>query len=367
MLTERNLQELLHFSADAPVLSVYVNTDPTRGAADGYRLKLRSLLKEGGAPEADAQAVERYFDHEYDWSGKSVAVFSCAPAGFFRAYPLAMPVRSRVRVDQRAHVKPLADLLDSYGGYGVVVVDQQGARLFYFHLGELREEEGVVGEDVRRTKSGGGSQAAGRRGGIAGQTKRTEEVAERNMREAAEFASRFFAENEVRRVLIGGTEDNVALFRSLLPKAWQSLMAGTFPMSMSASHPEVLKRAVEAAQQFDRQRETRLLEGLATAAAKERGGVVGLEDTLATAHEGRVQTLVVQEGYRSPGFRCEGCGYLTTRELSACPYCDGAFERIPDAVELVVRRVMRDGGEVEVVHDNEKLKELGDIGALLRY
>ena len=45
------------------------------------------------------------------------------------------------------------------------MVDKQGARLFYFHLGELREQEGVLGESVKRTKRGGGSQAAGRRGG----------------------------------------------------------------------------------------------------------------------------------------------------------------------------------------------------------
>jgi hypothetical protein len=65
-------------------------------------------------------------------------------------------------------------------------------------------------------------------GGLPGQTNYAEEVAERNMREAAEFAAHFFADKNVRRVLIGGTEDNLASFRSLLPKAWQSLIVGHF-------------------------------------------------------------------------------------------------------------------------------------------
>ena len=115
--------------------------------------------------EEDARLVERYFEHEYDWSGRSVAVFSSGGGAFFRAYSFAVPLRSRMRTNARPFVKPLVDIFDSYGSYGVALVDQQETRLFFFHLGELREEEELVGEGIRRTKSGGGSQAAGRRGG----------------------------------------------------------------------------------------------------------------------------------------------------------------------------------------------------------
>ena len=137
MLTEKDLQELLDFQAEHPVLSVYLNTDPSGGNSDGYKRALRSMLKDID-PKEDAYAIDRYMDHEYDWSGHSIAIFSCAPENFLRAYPLAIPIRSRVRISNQPHVKPLADLLDSYGGYGVVLVDKQGARLFSFHLGELR-------------------------------------------------------------------------------------------------------------------------------------------------------------------------------------------------------------------------------------
>src|SRR3990172_6336819 len=175
MFTERDLGELLEYKANHPVLSVYLNTDPAGGSADGYKLRLRSMLKEIDLP-ADEQIVERYFDHQHDWSGRSVAVFSCEPENFFRVYPFAVPLRDRLRVSERPHVKPLADLMDSYGGYGIALVDKQGARLFYYHLGEIREQEGMVGETVRRTKRGGSSQTPGRRGGVAGTTNYVEEV-----------------------------------------------------------------------------------------------------------------------------------------------------------------------------------------------
>jgi peptide chain release factor subunit 1 len=366
MLSDRDVQELLHYHPSHPVLSIYLNTDPAEGNADAYKLRLRTMLKDIELTE-DVEAVQRYFEHEHDWSGRSVAVFSCAPQGFFKAFPLAVATRSRVRIDDRPYVKPLADLIDSYGGYGVVLVDKVGARLFYFHLGDLREQEGVMGEAIRHTKRGGGSQATGRRGGTAGQTDYTDEMADRNIKEVIEAATRFFSENNVRRIVIGGTDDNVALFRSHLPKAWQSLVIGTFAINMNASHVEVLERAMQIGKEAEYRREALLVDTIITNTAKGRGGSIGLEDTLGAIREGRVQSLVIQDGYRAPGYRCKSCGHISSLPMGVCPFCEGETEKIPDAVEVAVRQVMRSGGEVEVLHSDPSHKGFDKIGALLRY
>ena len=171
----------------------------------------------------------------------------------------------------------------------------------------------------------------------------------------------------MRRVLIGGTEDNVALYRSQLPKSWQSLIVGTFPMSMSASQSEVMERAIEIGKQAERRQQAKLVEAVVTGAAKGRGGALGLDNTLGAVHEGRVQTLLIRARLQAPGYRCQGCGYLTAQEVDTCPFCGSDFGKIPDAVELAVRRVMQDGGEVEVLHDIEEGTKFVDIGALLRY
>jgi len=366
MITDNDLHELLEYQAPSPVLSLYLNTEPVEGGVESHRKRLRSMLKEIDMPE-DVLVVERYFEYEFDWSGNSVVVFSCQADDFFRGYSLALPVRSRVRLGNRPYVKPLADLLDAYGGYGVALVDKQAARLFYFHLGELREEEGVHGEAVRHTKRGGGSQAQGRRGGTAGQTNYAEEVADRNIKDAAEAAAQFFTEKSVRRVIIGGTEDTVKPFQNQLPKAWQSLVIGTFPISMTASKDEVLERAVQIVKDADARRDVKLVDAVITGAAKGRGAVVQLEDTLRAVHDGRVQTLLIKEAFRAKGYLCTGCGYVTSEEIAKCPYCDGQFDQISDVVELAVRQVMASGGEVEVLHDDLGLGNYEHIGAILRY
>ncbi len=365
MLNDSALRELLEFTSSHPVLSIYLNTDVVEGNADHFRLNLRTLLNEVDLPQ-DETAVIEYFDFGREWKGRSVAIFSCAADGFFRAYPLAVSIRSRVRVGKQPYVKPLADLLDSYGGYGVVLVDKQGARLFLFHMGELIEQEGILGEEIRHTKRGGASSFPGRRGGSAGQTRYTEETADRNFKESVEFASRFFEENHIRRILIGGTDENVAHFRSHLPKFWQSLVVGSFPMSITSNPVDVLNRAMELGHQAEQRRETRLVDTMITAAAKNDGGVVRLDETLSAVHEGRVQTLIVQEGYRSPGYQCEGCSYLTTQKLEDCPFCGKKFAKINDAVEMAVRQVMQTGGDVEIVRGNARMEEIG-IGGIMRY
>jgi peptide subunit release factor 1 (eRF1) len=366
MLTESDLRELLKYQPGQTVMSLYLNTDPSEGSADGYKLRLRTMLKDIDLPE-DVDAVERYFATQYDWAGRSVAVFSCAPDGFLRTYALAVPLRSRVRINEQPHVKPLADLLDAFGGYGVALVDKQGARLFYFHLGELREQGGVLGEDIHHTKRGGASTVPGRRGGVAGTSRHEEEVTERNMKESVDFAVNFFSENHVRRVLLGGTDENVSQFRSHLPKTWQSLVVGSFHMSMTASHAEVLEKAMKVGHEAEQHREAQLVDNLVTSAAKGHGGVVRLPDTLTAVHDGRVLTLLIREGLREPGYRCTGCGFVTAQEHKKCPYCEGAFEKIPDAVEMAVHQVMQQGGEVEVLHNEALTSQFGHIGALLRY
>jgi peptide chain release factor subunit 1 len=366
MLTEIDLQELVGFQPNQPVLSIYLNTDPSEGSDEVYRLRLRTMLKDI-AMSKDVSAVEEYFQHQYDWSGRSVAVFSCASKHFFRAYSLAIPLSDRIRINNIPHVKPLKNLLDAYGGYGVALVDKQGIRLFYFHLGELVEQEGLLGENIKRTKRGGASSYQGRRGGIAGQTNHVEELTDRNMKESADFTSRFFQEHNVRRVLIGGTEDNIAQFRSFLPKSWQSLVVGTFPSSMTASKKEVLERALQIGQEAENNRENRLLDNLITSASKKRGGVLHLDDTLNALQESKIQTLVLKEGYREPGYQCRGCGYLTSIEMPACPYCGEVFNHISDVVELALHKVLLQGGEVEFLHSNHAEKKFKGIGAILRY
>lgn len=367
MFTKEDLQLLLDYRPHAPVLSVYLNTNPAERTTDDSMLQLRSLLKGIDLIE-DAEAVKGYFDYQYDWMGhRSAVVFSCVQDDFFKSIPLAVDVRNQVHVENQPYIKPLASLYDAYSGYGVILVDQQKARFFSFHMGDLGGEEVFSGQDVQRLKHGGGSQTTGRRSGDIGDAEYSDKVSDRNMREAAKRANRFLKKHDVRRVLIGGTEKNISTFREYLPKSWQSLIVGTFPMDMNASYHEVQKRALKIGKEAEEKREEKLVETVITEAAKGRNGLLSFDEILSAVREGRVQTLVVEDDFIEPGYQCAGCGYITTQEITSCPFCSEAFHKIDDAVEMAVREVLQAGGSIEVLESNEELAKHGGIGALLRY
>jgi hypothetical protein len=66
------------------------------------------------------------------------------------------------------------------------------------------------------------------RGGDSGGRHDAEWV-QHNLRAAADTAVTFFARKSVRRLFLGGTAETVSQFREMLPKQWQSRVAGTFP------------------------------------------------------------------------------------------------------------------------------------------
>lgn len=368
MFSQQDLQELLSFDGGkANVLSLYLNADIGQEPRDAVRLRVRSMLKEAGAEhEKDAEAIERYLEYTHDWSKPGLAIFSCVAQDFLRIYPTAVAFRNRVRSRPKFYLKPLAHLLDYYAHYGVIIIDRVGARFFEYHLGELQVMGGTMGEDIRKVKKGRGSSAVGMRGGAEGGREEAEAI-QRNMRDAAVMATDFFKHKPIRRLFIGGTAENTAHFRDLLPKQLQTCLADTFPMDMDASESEVREITLKLLTEANNKREAQLVENLVTAAAKNGNAVTGLDDTLHAAYEARIQTLIISDGYQVPGYEYEASGYLSAELLINTPEAAGEPREVSDVVEAAVERTLNHGGHIEVISDNERLESAGRIGAILRY
>jgi peptide chain release factor subunit 1 len=362
MITQAELQQLIDFEPTGhPVLSLYLNVDPSRRSKDKYMLWLRNYLKEvsGQAEPADIERVERYFGFEYDWQGKSVACFSCAEADLWQVFTLLVPMEDGVFVGDLPHIKPLTNLMDRYEPYGVAMVDREGARLFQIHMGQIVDTAGTLGEETKRHKQGGWA---------AQRLQRHEDVqASHNLRSAASVATDFFQQGQTRRIVLAGTEETVSQFYSLLPRAWQDKVVGTIPLDMNASETEVLTKSWTVIDKAHADEHAALVERIITSAAKGEGATLGLSATLAALQEERAHTLVIAAGFSAPGYRCTRCGYVAAVQEGTCPYCGGDMTHVDDAVEYAVKRILELGGQIESVQDEPALAESGSIGALLRY
>jgi peptide chain release factor subunit 1 len=372
MIRQEDVQELLALDAgDANVTSLYLDVDTGQQSSEIIKKQARSLMKEGGVGDKDASTIELYLDLTYDWTKPGLAIFVLGAQDYFRSFPSAVAFRNRVRVGRRPYVKPLNHLLDHYAHYGVVVVDRVGAKFFEYHLGELQDASGTMGDDVRKQKQGGGSSrgggsttsATGQRGGQGG--RHEEEVVNRNMRDSAAAVGRFFANKPIRRLFIGGTAENVALFRDYLSKQLQSCIAGTFPADMTAGEHEIRQRSLALLGEANAERERKMVETMITTAAKGGSAVVGLEATLKALNDGRVQTLVISDGYRTGGYSDDSAQFLSAHAGDS-PY-GTALAATDDVVEAAVSRAMELGGSVEIINGDDELEKVGRIGALLRY
>ena len=362
MVTQEVLQELVRLAdQESPVVSLYLNVDPSQHSKDEYRLTWRNLIKQvsNSIPEEDVARIERYLNFEYEWQGKSLAVFSSATAGFWRAYSLPIPIKDQIHVLPRPYIEPLNRLADLSGRYAVALVDREGARLYLFSAGQLEQAVGTFGPLPERHRQGGWAASRIQR--------HADEVAQRNLRDGVGLLVEFCEANKCTRLLLAGTDDNTHLFKGLLPKIWQERVIGTFPLESTATEAEVLERSLEVVQQADPEREQRLVGELITAANKGGLGAIGLADTMSAVQNGRAKILIVANGYRAEGFQCSQCGHTMVEDVAACPYCGGEVEHVADAVNGLIHKALDDGIHVETVHDNKDLAEAGRIGAILRY
>lgn len=361
MLTEQTLRELAALeSPDVPILSLYLDVDPRRLTKDHYRLNLRHLLervKEEIARE-DLEAAQRFVEREYDGSGRGLALFSAQARGIWRASVLAVPTPNLAFAGRKPYVFPLARLWDAYGRFLVALVDKTHVRLLFYQMGVLQESLELHGEPIKRHKQGGW--------GAEKLQRHEDEVAYRNLKEAAELTAAFCARHQPRYLLLGGADPTVVEFREQLPRPWRERIAGTVPGDRMSEEGEIREAALRVLQQVEREREFALVDATITAAAKGANGVMNLDDTLGAAAEGRVHVLLVADGFHAPAYRCTGCGFLTAIRRETCPFCGAAFETLPDAVDWLIATVLENGGQVEIVEGHPRLQKVG-VAALLRY
>ena len=291
MLTEQDVQRAVEFeSYDAPVLSVYLNVDPRRRTGESHKVTLRNLLAgvEGADPE-DVKRVQNYVEMGYNRQGLSVILFSCAKKDFWWAFSFAVPVEDFAFVSFRPYVRQLARMLDIYERCGVVHVDQEGARLYLFNMGMLENADGYMGEEVKLHRGGGWANPRIQRH-ETGQ-------ARQNLQEAAELAEEFYRNSGTRRLILAGTDKNVAHFKDLLSNRLRSMIIGQIAADANATPNDLRDRALELAAKEEAREANAIADRVIATAWQGGNAVLGLEETLTAVQQGRAAHVVTLNDY----------------------------------------------------------------------
>ena len=370
-ISEGSIKELAGFrSGDASVVSCYLDVDGRRHLrAQDYQAELARLLRSARSRlngsrtvEDDLARIEAFVADGIDRSGvRGLAMFSCSPAGLWAVYPLPLPVRSRLVVNDVPAVSQLEAMLQDYGRIGVLLVDKQRTRLFVFELGKLVDRTELVEELPRHYDSRGHGDA-----GYEREQHHTDELIAQHLRHAAAATFELYQQQGFEHLVVGAPAQLLHDLEEDLHPYLRERLRGHLHLEPTAALDEVRAATLEVEAQIDREREDALVAELRDQVGAGGKAVAGLDEVLVALRERRAERLLVSSGFSEAGWRCGSCGALATVGRS-CPVCDSEMDHIEDVVEDAVEDALVQSVRVDICVGNADLDVAGRIGALLRY
>ena len=307
------------------------------------------------------ERVQAWLDTGFDESNRGVVLYAEVGGDWFETMQFPVPVQNRMVVAERPVVAPLAQVLESYHHYGVILLDREHVRILSVYLGTLLDEVEVRKEPLPTpgdVQAGGYSQSRFQR--------RKAEEMRHFFKEFAAEVEDFCQRYRPQDLVLLGTDENVAKFREFLPDSLLQKVVYQGPMPVDENTSEVLAR-LEPHLRADLAREQReVVEQVRDRVVHDYMATAGFQGTLTALQEGRVDTLVLARDGRREGVRCGQCGFIFARELEKCPY-DGSDALLDvDVVEEMVRMAEGQGVSIAFAEPGE-VADLKGAGALLRY
>jgi rubrerythrin len=397
-LTDENIIRLKHLVPEQRVLSIYLDIRPETMADKPVMLRYKQGMEEIRNSAADGWSHEErvLFDALTEDIGKKIEKILQNPSGkgmaLFASPSRVQPKKGRVEYQQCLQfslpeapadliqwgdapaLTPLLILRDEYPETGVVLFDRKRVRFFLHYMGEAAEYSiNLINPD--RVAQGKAHLWHGY--GEHNHHNWQEEHYRRYLRQAALAVAKIGDKAGWKWLILASPDKKESgHLKDHLPLIWQESVIGTATLPMTASLAEVRDAASPLVAEAERQEETQMLAAWEGEMKKPDGrAVAGIADTVLAAVQYRLLTLIAEEGFVQPGWRCNACGGLIAdladEPPQQCPYCEAdTFTEYPDIVGDLAVEVISSGGAVEIIHhpDNrKKAHDLGMVGGLLRY
>ena len=370
------LRDLAGFRADKGcAISIFLNLDPALAAtAPETATKINSLLDEAEKHEwakrerlsheereglkADFERIRRFFETDFNRDGaRGFAVFLAGLHGIWRTLPLPDPVQDDVAIGPSFRLAPLAPLVGRGDGAIVAVVGRERGEVFRLRAGRLEEVVDRTEEEPGRHDQGGWSQARYQR--------HIENLVFRHLRGVAEELDALERRTGA-DVVVVSSEETRAEFARILSKEVEKAIVGWTQAEAHAGPPELLGAVNPVLEEARARREQQKLERWREEAGRGGRAASGWGPTLESASDGRVETLLFQEGARRPAWECPQCGRASA-EPGECPLDGTPFEPRDDGLDLALHRTLTHGGSAWAVRHHHDLEPVEGIGALLRF
>lgn len=376
MITRDELRELAAFYADenngAACLSFYFqpvvpqdrsHRNQTIVAKDVIKEALKEVAGKGknGPVHADLNRILEVVGGLAGHS-RARAVFACSARNFWKEFDLPPRLGStRIFIQPRFHLKPIAALLGAQPSLCVAALDRRRARLFDLRLDELRETADIA-HSLSRTGDGFNGYDAGHA------ERRVAEEASQHFKSVSEWLLASLEKGGWERLIICCQDSNWPEFEPHLHPYVRQRLIGRFSEDVaSATNEEIRDRANSILNEWIENRgRSKSEEAIELAKANGRG-VTGLRRVLRALETGEVQSLFIGDNYSAHAVECPHCGHLDAHVVSSCVACGHATRELNDVGEAIIPIAIRRDIELFYLKDHEELDRAGNIAALLRF
>lgn len=375
VITKELIENIVEFDGGGlPVVSIYATGDrdelPVRVRSLLHQIRPmtedRSLAREARLSlRADIERIEDAASRPREVGGSvaiPVAMFACHAAGLFEEITLPRPVKDEIVVDADPWVRPLLAVLDEYHRACVVVIDKRTAHVWELYAGEMREAREARARTLRKPDYGG-------RAGLEEYHVRNkaDTLMRLHFRRTASMIDELFRQDGFELLIIGGHQEEVALFVNFLPKAIRPKLIGTFAANApTVTRAEIQREAERILAEFERERERRQVAEIFERHAAGGLATIGLETCLWAGSLAAVQLLLLQDGVQVHGVVCDESGWFALSG-ETCPLCGKAARKTPDVLDELASAVIEESGSVEHVRARDTPLSEHAVAAALRF
>jgi peptide subunit release factor 1 (eRF1) len=369
------LDRLANFEpTELPVISLYLDMQPDQNGRPKFDTYLRKWFSDhassfrSASPEResfdrDVERITEYLSGDVHRGASGLAIFACHGASLFEAIPMNAPVDEHwLFIGAVPHLYPLARLNDQYPRYAAVLADTNSARIFVFGLGAVETQEQVSNVKTRRSSMGGWSQARYQR--------RVENFHQHHIKEVIDVLDRVVRDEAITQIVLSCDEVARPLFMAHLPKHLSEKLVDTVRMDIRSPEDTVLEETLQALRAKDAQTDKEHVDQMIGAWRARGLAVVGQKATLLALEMGQVEELLIAA--RPDALRATPAGTdtpaPTSVETSATDAADADVDpaRLQVADDLVTK-AQATAARIRFIEDPELLREVGGVGALLRF
>jgi peptide subunit release factor 1 (eRF1) len=335
-------------------------------AKDVVRRTMQELQLNGGNRDAlnDLERIFTLAEALHGNQARAKAVFCCSPRGVWQEFDLPdIAASTRLLVNRRFHLKPLAPVFSEYPQLWIALVDRHRARFLEIQFQHVHEQGDLVNRTPRRGRSDGFG------GYDAGHAQRHEEdEVRRHFQLVAEHLKTAAEKKQFEALVIGCQDVNWPDLESQLHTYVRKKVLGRFSADLSALTDTQVKEEAGRILHDSLQKHHQDLLREAVEGARSNGlGVTGLRRVLRATELGEVETLLMSTGYTAQAVECTACGHLDSHLVPYCPLCGRATRKLDDVCEALVPNAIKNNIGLVLVPENENLDRVGNIAAVLRF